>query len=482
MSIRKHTAYNVVGSVLPMGLSLFTIPIYIGLVGEARYGVLALAWMLLGYFGLFDLGLGRATAQRIAALGKEAPEKIAATFWTALTMNLGLGLVGGALIWPVTAYFFGYVFNVNDALRPELSAAVPWLILAVPMATLSGVFSGSLEGLGKFFELNIISVASSVLIQLLPLSVALIHGPDLAWLLPSVIAARLVSLIALFVRCSVHVLRGHAVQISLADATGLLKFGGWVTVSSLISPLMSMLDRFVIGVILGAEAVTHYTVPFQLAERTHVLPGALSSALFPRLAAANPADATQLASTAVRSLAVVMTPLMMAGLMLIDPFLALWLNADFASHAGLTAQILLLGFWINSFARIPHAQLQAAGRPELVAKCHLGELIPYLLLLAGGLHFFGLPGAAVAFGLRTLADWALLMWLTSSLRLGLRLLSVPGLFLGAAFGIAVVFQVGSAFWWVAVSSLGTLSLFWSWTAAPSGVRAPILRIAGKFIK
>ena len=125
MSIKKHTAYNLLGALLPLVLSLLTIPLYISLIGEARYGVLAIAWLLLGYFGLFDLGLGRATSQRIASLGDASHVQTASTFWTALGMNVSLGVLGGLIIWPVAIYFFGIFFNVDAALRPELHSAIP---------------------------------------------------------------------------------------------------------------------------------------------------------------------------------------------------------------------------------------------------------------------------------------------------------------------------------------------------------------------
>ena len=304
MSIRRNTIYNLFGSIIPLVISLVTIPIYIGLIGEERYGVLAIVWLLLGYFGLFDLGLGRATAQQIAALRNASAELRAQIFWTALTLNIGLGIVGGLLIWPSAAYFFETVFKVEELLQPEIQNAVPWLALAVPMAIVTGTLSGALQGRERFFELNLISVSGTVLFQLLPLAVANFLSTDLAILLPAVIFARLLTMLALFERCQHHITRCYNPSFQRAQAGKLLRFGGWVTVTSFVGPMMVILDRFIIGALMGAKAVTYYTVPFQLAERTRMIPGALTTALFPRFSASSPEEEKVLADEAMKVLVI----------------------------------------------------------------------------------------------------------------------------------------------------------------------------------
>ncbi|MEQ1592327.1 MAG: flippase [Thiobacillaceae bacterium] len=470
MSIRRNTAYNFLGLVVPLAVSLVTIPIYLNLIGEARYGVLAIAWLLLGYFGLFDLGLGRATAQRIAALCDSAADERVQIFWTAFTLNVGIGIVGGMLIWPIATYFFGNTFKVEDALRPEVQAAVPWLILAVPMATLSGVLSGALQGRERFFALNVISVSGTLLFQLLPLVAAMFWGASLDVLLPSALFARLLTLFLLLERCRHHGFLGHTPTFSREQASQLLRFGGWVTVTSFVGPMMTMLDRFIIGAIAGARAVTYYSVPFQLAERSTIIPSALTSALFPRFTSASQHEEQRLANDGLRALVLVMTPLVAVGILFMEPFLAWWVSPYFSQQSARLGQIILLGFWANGLATIPYAQLQARGRPDLVAKCHLGETLPYFGLLYLGLKTFGMAGAATAFSFRVFVDFALLAGLVGILRPSLRMLFTPALLLAAAFLIATQSNPARPTWIVLIVIHLLIMLIWAWCNTPGSLK------------
>lgn len=471
MTIRRNSIYNLIGSLLPIAVSMVTIPIYLNVIGEARYGVLAIAWLLLGYFGLFDLGLGRATAQHIAALRDAKAVDRAQIFWTALSLNVGLGVVGGLLIWPIAYYFFGHVFKIEEALRPEMQAAVPWLILAVPMATLSGVLTGGLQGRERFLELNVISVSGTLLFQLFPLLAAMLFGANLGVVLPAALLARFCTLLVLFYRCRKNITQGQPITFARYEARSLLSFGGWVTVSSIVSPMMTILDRFIIGSMIGAKAVTYYTIPYQLGERSTMVSSSLTAALFPRLASATPEDRQRLASESMQVIVVIMLPIMVAAILLVKPFFSWWISPDFANQSANIAAILLLGFFVNSLAFIPSATLQAKKRPDLNAKCHMAEVIPYLALLYFSLKSFGLIGAATVFSLRVTADYFLLSWLAGMHKNALRVLVLPAAFLTLALLIAKRLPEISVEWFILSSGLFAVSMAWAWLKAPLSIKS-----------
>ena len=475
MSVSRHTAYNLVGQILPIMLGLVTVPLYLKLVGSERYGVLAIAFLLLGYFGLFDLGLGRATSFRLAAQKEAEPQARADTMWAALAVNGLMGVAGGLILWGAAALFFGHLFKVGPDLRAEVAASVPLLALTVPVATITGVLTGAMQGRERFLEINTVNVISTTLFQLIPLGIAATLGPSLPLLLLGALTARGLAALVLAYRCHLELTRGQKARLGRVEVVALLKYGGWVNLTSIFGPVLYMLDRFTIGAMLSASAVTDYTVPYQLANRTSMLSGSLVGALFPRLSSASPEEREALADRASLSVLALLSPLFLAGIYIMQPFLHLWVGQKVGPEAPYVGRFILLGMWANALALIPFTRLQASGRPDLVSKILIAEIPPYLLMLYGGIHFFGLAGSAAAAALRWLMDYCLLTWMAGRRFAGAPLVFGNFVVLCAAVYCAGAWGISDPRWWASGAALSIISIGLALRALP---RDLLLRFTG----
>lgn len=468
MSIKRHTTYNIAGAVVPLFATLITLPLYLRAIGEERYGVLIILWTLLGYFGLFDLGLGRAVTNRIAAFRDRTSAEREEVFWTALLLNLALGAAGAIVLWGAGVVVFQHLVTVPGPLAAEVQAALPWMVLAFPLLLASSVMSGALMGREEFLAQNVVSIGTGVLIQVVPLVVAITVGPALPALVLAVVGVRVLSGISLFGLCIRRLPIRLRPRVTRSQVRPLFGFGGWVTVTSIVGPLLSTLDRVIIGAVAGARAVTYYSVPFSLASRISILPGSLSSALFPRFSSLGDEERRALLDTAVRSLVVVVTPVAVAGMLIMEPFLTWWVDAEFAAKAAPVGEILVIGLWVNCLAYIPLAKLQGQGRPDLVAKLHLAELLPYLALLWAALAWKGAVGAALAWSARVWVDTVLMFW-ASEFRSGKQLL--PGVAALAGSVATVVLTSGTEWEGLAIRGVVVAALAGgAWWSAPDHVK------------
>ena len=413
MSISRNALYNLVGTVVPTVLALATVPAYLRLIGPERYGVLAIAWLVLGYFGVFDLGLGRATAQRISALRDATADARATAFGTALVSNLFVGTLGALIMWPASYAMFSMEMKLAPAMRAETLLALPLLALAVPVATTLGVFSGALMAREKFYITNRISIVNTCLFQILPLSVAWFFGPNVATLLAASIGARLVGLILYWRECNREFGADAVRRFDSGQLRALLSYGGWVTISALFSPFIVVIDRFLIGAMLGSYAVTVYVVPTQLTSRVQTVSGALCNALFPRMAVATGEDADRLARDGVGVQLALMTPLIGAAYVLMQNGMELWVGHKLGVDVTPIARILLIAAWLNMFSNVPFSRLQAKGRPDLVTKIMLLQLPVYLVALYYALVTWGVWGAAMVYTVRFMVDLTALNWASS---------------------------------------------------------------------
>ena len=91
--------WSLAAQVIPAIAGVAAIPFIVRGLGVERFGVLTLAWVVIGYFSLFDLGLGRAITKFAAELLPTAARAdIDRLLWTAWYLMLALGGIGAVAL------------------------------------------------------------------------------------------------------------------------------------------------------------------------------------------------------------------------------------------------------------------------------------------------------------------------------------------------------------------------------------------------
>jgi O-antigen/teichoic acid export membrane protein len=233
-------------------------------------------------------------------------------------------------------------------------------------------------------------------------------GPSLAVVIPAAFLARALSVSVNLGYVARTENFGRLLIFDRSRFRELIGFGAWVSITSVVSPLLTSIDQLLVGSVLGATAVAQYAVPMNLVGRSQIVATALARTLFPRFSRLGQGEASLLAQKAVVTLSYTFGTICGLAIVAGGPFISLWIGPDFASHATPVLELLLVGAWINGIAFLPYSFLEGQGRPDLVAKLHLLEFAPFIAILWFLLHRFGLPGAALAWTGRVAVDAALL--------------------------------------------------------------------------
>jgi len=278
--IARNAAWNLFGLGMPMLVAVFSIPMLVRTLGVDRFGILSIVWMVIGYFSLFDFGLGRALTQVIAEkLGSRRPEEVPDIFWAATFLMLILGLAGAVAGAGLASWLVTSLLNVPPQLQRETLQAFYLLAVAIPVNITSIGFRGALEAHQQFRLTSIMRVIMGLVTFLVPLGV-LGFSHSLVAVVAALLAGRTVVLIIYLVLClRVIPNLGDAIAVKRAALPPLLRIGGWMTVSNMVSPLMATLDRFFLGSMVSMAAVTFYSTPFDTVTKLLIIPSALTGVI-----------------------------------------------------------------------------------------------------------------------------------------------------------------------------------------------------------
>jgi O-antigen/teichoic acid export membrane protein len=415
MSLKKNTIWSFTGSVAPMLLGLVTIPYLIKQVHVEAFGILTLVWSLIGYFSIFDFGIGRALTHQVSSnISQNLESELPSILKTGLLFMLATGVFGGGVL-AITSHELGtHWLNVSKGLETDTIKCLLIAAIGIPLTTITSGLKGILEGYEDFKAASVLRIILGICNFGLPALTVMFLNNSLEYMVLSLVLARFIVMIAHIIVINKRLSIYEVMTTNLADRNKikkLLSFGAWMTLSNIISPLMVTADRFIISFMLGAGLVAFYTVPFDFIVRLLVVPAALTGVLFPRFSFLYKTDIEQLKRLYKKSFFIIFAVMCIIsfGIAIGSYFgLTIWLGENFAKHSWVIASVLAIGLLFNSLAQIPHTAIQASGDVKTTSIIHLCEFIFYIPLLYGALHFYGLVGAALVWVLRVLADFIVL--------------------------------------------------------------------------
>jgi O-antigen/teichoic acid export membrane protein len=431
-SIRLNFIVNLISPMTRIVVALVTVPLYLHHMGEARYGVMSIVWVLLGFFGFLDLGLSRAVTNALAKL-RDAPQAHRArVLLTTFGLNFGIGLMGGVVLYIFGGLMLRHFISMPDDISAEVSRSLPWIACLLPLTLISAAGAGALESRELFLLVNSIQIVAMTLAQVAPVLAAIFVSPSLTVVIPTAAVAQALGAIAILT--VVYRMEGpfSLRAIDWGEARKLLGYGGWMFATNVVNPALASADQFVIGSVMGVVAVAHYAVPMSLVQRSAAIPVALGRTLFPRMSSLSGDAAKALGSRALAMMAFGFAAICGPAMILSPTFFRYWIGADFSTVAAPVAQVLFPGIWMSALSLVGFTLLQSQGRADVTGKLNLIEFLPFIGILWSLTVAFGIVGAAAAWTLRCTVDGLAMLWLSGTKRGDFLLLLPPAALLGVS--------------------------------------------------
>lgn len=401
-SVRGNIAANFAGKAWAGILSLAFVPLYIKLMGVEVYGLLGIFMSLSALLCLLDMGLSATLSRELSKLSaaensehesRNLVRTFEAVYW-------GIGILIGVVVLFMAPLIAKYWINSSSVNSETVEQAL--LIMGVSMALQwpGAIYSGGLMGLQRQVELNVIR-SVTVTVQ---------HGGAVLVLLfisPSILLFFLwqafvgfLSTIALAVW--LWRLLPKARHQAKFDKELLVKnwrFASGMTGISLVTILLTQLDKIILSKMLTLEVFGYYMLAFNVANALNNLVSPIFSALFPKftqlIAAGEEAQLVTLYHKGCQLLSVLVLPVAITIAIFAKDILALWLGNPMAvqnSHQILT--LLMIGTALNAVMTLPYTLQLAYGWTKLAIYKNVIAVILLVPLMVWMVQMYQGIGAA----------------------------------------------------------------------------------------
>ena len=381
------------GNAVPAIFALLCIPALLENLGSELYGYLVLLWAITGYLGFLDLGIG-----------KSATYKISADFDNRQTI-FGAVLSLSAIVSMILIAFFllsKYAVDYFEVGNDNLDGLLFGIVFIVMPTIYTSAIRGCLEGLNEFTHSSVNKSIVGSLFFLCPWFVSIYTEPNIEYLVTALVLARFVGLFHIVFYARKYF--GIRFVVNLQIYKQFFKYGSWISVTNIMSPLMTYGDRFLIALLIGIDKLPIYAIPQEVLQRILILSGSYANALLPKITVLTKEQVLVLYKKTTFYFLLVSTPIFVGLYFLLPYFFTFWISESFSKEASGIVSVLLLGIFSCSMAQITLSFNYACGLTKSVATLHLIEALFYFVVLYFLLVEFSIYGAAMAWTSRVLCD------------------------------------------------------------------------------
>jgi O-antigen/teichoic acid export membrane protein len=406
MSIKRNALWNLAGAGIPLIAALFCIPYLLRVLGAEGFGVITLVWALIGYFSLFDFGIGRALTYELGKRASASLTELAPYVRAGIVLTSATGVIGAIIVALIAKPLSASWLNIGLSWQSDAFAAFLIAAVGIIPTTIASGLRGALEGINRFSASNINRIVLGSLMFALPAWSIFYHGSTLWIATLYMVIARSVIMLAVLYQLRWFMVSN--VKLEHTHLASLLNYGVWITVTGIIGPLMIFGDRFFVSAAVGTELLPQYAIPQEGLQRLLLIPAAICGALLPQLASLLRDQIASAYYKNFKRVAWLMLIICSAVALISYPALSIWISEEFAKKASIITLILTIGIWFNGMSMVPYTVIHAMGYPKITAIFHLVELLFYAILLWLLTKKLGLLGAAIAWTSRVILDYILL--------------------------------------------------------------------------
>jgi len=391
-----------------MGLAF--VPLYIRYLGIEAYGLIGFFVALQAWMNVLDFGMGP-TVNRELARRMHDPSQAQSSLNLLRSIEIvsfGAAAASASLLILAANFLATSWFNKQQLSADALYTSIVIMACVISIRLVEGVYRNALIGLQRYWIYNIQRVVYATITPIGAIAVLHYYGAKIEYFFTWQLLAICISVFIMrYFSYSELKKGGGKSQFSKQELKLVFKFASGMFGITLITLLLTQLDKLVLSKILTLEAFGYYALAASLSAALISLVSPVEQAIFPRLSSlygrGELKSLTVLYHKAAQLVSVILGAFSVALVFFSNEILYLWTQDELvASNTSFILKFLAVGTLLNGLMWVPYKLQLASGWTSLAFRMNVAMVLVLVPLMLYVVPIYGGVGAALVWCLLNL--------------------------------------------------------------------------------